>query len=193
MIVIISDILNALDYFILKGMVEMKPILAITMGDAAGIGSEITVKALSKPAIYQSCIPVVFGDYAALRDAVDFTGIDLKINVITSAAQAGSGYGAIDMIDFGMLQKGDWAYKKVSARTGDAAFCYVKSAIEKTMAGEYDAIVTGPINKESINLAGHHYTGHTEILAEFSGTPNYAMLLSCNALKVIHVTTHVSM
>ena len=171
----------------------VKPNIVITMGDAAGIGAEITVKALNNKGLYERCVPVVYGDYAAMQDSLEFTGINLNLNLVKNASQARGQYGLIDLVDFGLLRKGDWEYKKVNAKTGNAAFLYVKSAIENTMAEEYDAIVTGPINKEAINLAGHHYSGHTEILADLSKTSGYGMLLSCNKLNVIHVTTHVSM
>ncbi len=86
-----------------------------------------------------------------------------------------------------------WEYKKVSALTGEASFNYVKKAIELAMEGEIQAVTTGPINKESINLAGYHYSGHTEILADLTKTKDYAMMLTGDGLRVIHVTTHVSM
>lgn len=171
----------------------MKPILAITMGDAAGVGAEITVKALGDASFYERCVPVVLGDRAAMEDAIRFTGSALKLNVIDDPAEAKGEYGWIDLMDEGCLAPGSWKYKTVSAETGEAAFRYIVKAIDLTMAGKFKGIVTGPINKESINLAGHHYSGHTEILAHYSGTKKYAMLLIGGNLRVIHVTTHVSM
>lgn len=171
----------------------MRPTVAITMGDAAGIGGEVTVKALARPEVYEKCIPVVIGDLAAMEDSLRLTGLNMQLHVIQNAKEARGVPGVIDVVDLGLLKPGGWEYKKVSAETGNAAFQYVKTAIERTMAGEYAAIVTAPINKEAINLAGHHYSGHTEILAQFSGCHDYAMLLCSGAMRVIHVTTHVSM
>jgi len=171
----------------------MKPILAITMGDPAGIGPEIAVKALSKKEIYELCVPVVIGDYEALSEANEFTSLNLKLNEIKDVSEAKGEYGTIDFINMGFLGKRAWEYKKVSALTGKASFAYVKHAIELAMDRKVHAIVTGPINKESINLAGYHYAGHTEILADLTKTSKYAMLLSSDCLRVIHVTTHVSM
>lgn len=170
-----------------------KPILAITMGDPAGIGPEITVKALCRPENYEKCVPVVIGDYEAVKEAVGFTRSDLKINCIDGVKGASGKSGTIDMIDMGYLAPRSWEYKTVSALTGDASFQYIKKGIELAMAGEAHAVVTGPINKEAINMAGHHYAGHTEIFAELTGTRDYAMLLTSPTLRVIHATTHVSM
>lgn len=171
----------------------MKPILAITMGDAASVGPEITVKALREAALYHKCIPVVLGDRAPLEDAIRFTNSGLKLNLIDDPSCAKGVCGTIDLMDEGLLAPGAWRYKTVSAETGEAAFRYIVRAIDLTMAGKFTGIVTGPINKESVNLAGHHFSGHTEILAHYSNTSKYAMLLIGGGLRVIHVTTHVSM
>ena len=172
----------------------MRHKLAITMGDAAGIGAEIIVKSLARPSLYETAIPIVYGDRAAIEDAIRFTGNDhLKIREIESCAQAGGSYGEIDLINFNLLQPGSWEYKKNQAHTGDASFQYIVRAIRDAMKGECDAVVTAPISKEAIHMAGHNYSGHTEIFADYTGTRNYGMLLSSNRLKVVHVTTHISM
>lgn len=171
----------------------MLPILGISMGDPAGIGAEIAVKALSNRDWTGKCIPVVVGDRAAIEDAMRFTGSKATLRCISKPAEATDAAEVIHLIDLGLLKPNGWAYKKVSAEAGNAAFQYVRTATELAMRGETDAIVTGPINKESINLAGFHYSGHTEILADLTGTKNYAMLLTGGNLRVIHVTTHVSM
>ncbi len=171
----------------------MLPILAISMGDPAGIGAEIAVKALSNNDWSGSCIPLVVGDYAAMADAIRFTGSSCQLHRIQSPEEAEAKPGIIDLIDLGYLEPGSWNYKQTSELAGKAAFHYVKTATELAMAGKADAIVTGPINKESINMAGYHYSGHTEILADLTHTKDYAMLLNGGPLRVIHVTTHVSM
>jgi 4-hydroxythreonine-4-phosphate dehydrogenase len=170
-----------------------RPVLAITMGDPAGIGPEIAVKALSREEIREKCIPVVVGDYEPMREAVEFTRFGLKLNRIGCLSEAAGSTGTIDLIDMGYFSPRGWEYKKVSAPTGEASFKYVKKGIELAMAKEAHAVVTGPINKESINLAGYHFAGHTEIFAKLTGTTDYAMLLMSKTLRVIHVTTHVSM
>lgn len=171
----------------------MLPILGISMGDPAGIGAEICVKSLALNDWSAKCIPVVIGDSAAMQDAVRFTNSDRILRVIEDPAQAENAGGVINLIDMKYLKPGGWEYKKVSAVSGEAAFQYVKKATELALEKKTHAIVTAPINKEAINLAGRHYSGHTEILADLTRSDNYAMLLISNSLRVIHVTTHVSM
>ncbi len=171
----------------------MLPILGISMGDPAGIGAEIAVKALANQDWTKKCLPIVIGDAAAMDDAIAFTGAACRLNCIAEPAQAVNEAGTINLINLGLLAPHGWEYKKVSALAGNAGFQYVREATELAMAKKIDAIVTGPINKEAINLAGFHYSGHTEILADLTGTKDYAMLLTGGNLRVIHVTTHVSM
>lgn len=171
----------------------MRPIIGITMGDPAGIGPEIAVKSLGKKEIYEKCIPIVIGDLEALKEANEFTELNLKLNEIKDTNQAKGEYGTIDYINLNFLAPRGWEYKKVSALTGKAAFNYVKKGIELALEGKLHAVTTGPINKESINLAGYHYSGHTEIFAELTKTKDYAMMLVSKDLRVIHATTHVSM
>lgn len=164
------------------------------MGDAAGIGAEIIVKALSRPELYESAIPVVYGDEAPMRDALRFTGhSELKLHCIKNCTDAIGEYGCIDLVDLGLLRDGDWTYKKNQPKSGDASFQYVTRAIHDAMEQRVDAVVTAPISKEAIHMGGHNYSGHTEIFADYTHTKNYGMLLSSDKLKVIHVTTHVSM
>lgn len=172
----------------------MKQVIAITMGDAAGIGAEITVKALAEKRVYEHAIPVVYGDRAAMEDALRFTGLShLKLHIIDDCAQVLGEYGTIDLVDLHLLEPNGWEYKKNQALTGEASFRYITRAIDDAMAGKFRAVVTGPISKEAIHMAGHHYSGHTEIFAAQTNTKEYAMLLSSNELNVIHATTHISM
>jgi 4-hydroxythreonine-4-phosphate dehydrogenase len=156
----------------------VKPVLGISIGDPAGIGPEICVKALTHGDVYEKSIPVVYADRIVLEDALKVTGSSFTLNAIKNPKDAAGALGAIDFIDAGLLKKGDYAYGRVGAKSGDAAFQYVVSAIKDAMAGSTAAVVTGPINKEAINLAGHHYAGHTEIFAEYTNTKSYGMLLS---------------
>lgn len=170
-----------------------RPIIIVTMGDAAGIGAEIIIKALERVPIYDLCIPVVIGDYEPLHDAVLFTSSHVKIRRITSPEEAEGNPGVLDLIDLAFLGKGSWQYKKVSSVSGDASYRYIVEAIRLAAEQRGHAVVTGPINKEAINEAGHHFAGHTEIFAYHTHAKNYAMLLMSEDLKVIHCTTHVSM
>lgn len=152
------------------------------------------MKALSRPRIYEICTPFVIGDREAMQEALDIAGqTELRLNIIRSPEEVSGTYGVIDLYDMHFLSHRGWEYKKVSELTGEASFQYVAKSIEMAKQGTIHGVVTGPINKEAINLAGHHYSGHTEIFAELTGTKNYAMLLCSDQLHVIHVTTHVSM
>ena len=167
--------------------------IAITMGDPAGIGPEVVVKALANKEIYEKCIPVVIGDYEALQDAIRFSGLELTLSEIHSPADAEGTYGVVEFINLKYLKAGSWVYKENSALCGEAAFQYVIYAIRLAMEGKVEAVITAPISKDSINMAGHHYSGHTEIFAEYTGTKDYAMLLASENLRVIHVTTHCAL
>jgi len=166
--------------------------LGITMGDPAGIGPEITVKALAKPEIYGSCNPVIIGDAAVMEAATRIVGMEnIKINAISAIAEAQFIPGIIDVYDMKLVDMDQLERGKVSAMAGEAAFQYVKKVIEMALDGQVDGTVTNAFSKEAINLAGHHYSGHTEVYAEFTGTKKYTMMLAHENLRVVHVSTHV--
>jgi len=171
-----------------------KQILAITMGDPAGIGPEITAKALARPEVYGWCKPLVVGDAKVMEKALAAAKVSgVTINPVASVNDARFVPGAIDVYDLANVDMAQFKYGQVSAMAGDAAFGYVVKAIELAMANEVDGTVTNPINKEAINLAGHHFSGHTEIYAEYTGTKDYSMMLADGNLRVVHVSTHVSL
>jgi 4-hydroxythreonine-4-phosphate dehydrogenase len=170
----------------------MKPILGITMGDACGIGPEIIARALADPEVYAWSRPVVIGDKAIMERAVAIVKTGASCRAITHPAAGGERHGVIDVLDLDNLP-GDLPFAVVDARAGKAAYDYVAKAVECALAGEIQAIVTAPLNKEALHLAGCPHPGHTEILAALSGVRDYAMMLVAGPLRVIHVTTHVSM
>lgn len=167
--------------------------IAITMGDPAGIGPEVVVKALINKAIYEKCVPIVIGDYEALQDAIQFSGLDLTLLEIKEPEDAEGRYGVVEFINLNYLKPGSWNYKENSVLCGEASFQYVIKAIAYAKEKAVSAVITAPISKESINMAGHPYSGHTEIFAEYTGTKDYAMLLASGNLRVIHVTTHCAL
>lgn len=170
----------------------MKPILGITMGDAAGVGPEVIVKALADEKIYEKARPVVFGDKKIMQRAVKIVGIDLVCRSIAAPEKGGNKYGCIDIIDLNNLPA-DLPFAKVDGRAGKAAYEYIEKAVSYAMKKEIHAIVTAPLNKEALNLGGVHYPGHTEILATLMGQKNYSMMLTSPKLRVIHVSTHVAL
>lgn len=171
-----------------------KPILALTMGDPAGIGPEISLKALTHKEVYENAVPVIIGDAASLDKTKKMLGLDnFVLSPVTSPDEAAGNYGTIEYIDLGLLKPDGWKLGEVSMEAGEAAFRYVETGIQMALKGEFDAVVTAPINKEAIQLAGHHFPGHTEIFSHYCGIEDSAMILVSGNLRVIHVTTHMSM
>ena len=169
------------------------PRLAVSMGDPAGIGPEIAVKALLDPAVTSICRPVLIGDGSVIRDIIERLGLPASVYAIHRIVDAAFESGQIDVFDLGIMNGQDIPFGTINATCGEASFQAVRKAIELAMAGEVEGTVTGPINKKSINEAGHHFAGHTEIYAHFTGTRKYAMLLVEDHINVIHVSTHVSL
>lgn len=167
--------------------------VAITMGDPAGVGAEIIVKALSHVDVYKKCIPVVMGDRAVLEDALRFCDLPMRLNRVEDAGAAEGKFGEIDYIDFGLFKDEAWEYKKNNAKCGEASFKYIVDAIRLAMDKKVEAVITAPINKKSLRMAGLPYDGHTEIFAEYTGTKDFAMLLASKYLHVIHVSTHCAL
>lgn len=171
-----------------------RPIIAITLGDPASIGPEITLKALKQKQVYDKCKPLVVGDAVALERAKAILDLkDLQINSISCADEGLFVHGVIDVIDMKLLEGVDYELGKVSEIAGDASYQYVVKAIQMAMDKEVDATVTNAINKEAINLAGHIFNGHTEIYAQQTNTSKYTMMLCHENLRVVHVSTHVSL
>ena len=163
------------------------------MGDPAGIGPEIAVKAMLDPSVISICRPVVIGDASVIRDIIERLGLPATVHVINKIEDAVFKPGQIDVFDMGIMSGQDIPFGTIHALCGEASFQAVRMAIELAMTGAVDGTVTGPINKKSINEAGHHFAGHTEIYAHFTGTRKYAMLLVEDHINVIHVSTHVSL
>ena len=172
---------------------EHIPVLAITMGDPAGIGPEIAAKAIGKNTIYHSCNPVLIGNVSIMENAIKLTGADFSINKITEMSQADFREGVLNIYEVGGVNTENIRLGEISAEAGDLAFCIIKTAIDLAMQGKVDGIVTGPVHKESINKAGYSFSGHTEIFAHFTNTGKYAMMLADANFKVAHVTTHVQL
>ncbi|RCX13038.1 4-hydroxythreonine-4-phosphate dehydrogenase [Fontibacillus phaseoli] len=171
----------------------MKPIIAITMGDAAGIGPEVVVKALSHPDVYELCQPIVIGDAETLKRAAAVSGRgEIEIRPVAGVAEALFQQGIIDCIDLNLLPD-PVPFGQLSAAAGNAAYHYIAKAVELAKAGEVRAICTAPLNKEALHKGGHLYPGHTEILAKLTQTEDFSMMLSTGRLKVIHLTTHVGL
>lgn len=170
----------------------MKPVIGITIGDAAGVGPEIIVKALAEKEVYNICRPVVIGDLGIMKRAVSIVGKNLTCRAIEDVLSSGHEFGQIDVLDLNNLPE-DLPFAQVDPRAGKAAYTYVETAVNLALAGKIAAIATAPLNKDAMNQGGCHFPGHTEILAHLSNTKNYAMMLTGGSLRVIHVSTHLSL
>lgn len=173
---------------------DNRKIIGITMGDPCGCGPEITVKALQREDIYQSCKPLVIADASVMEKAVAVSKTPwLNVHRVSDPTEGYYTFGTIDVYHIPLVDLDSMPIGKVCVMGGEAAFQCVKAVIELAMAGKVDATVTNALNKEAINMAGHHYSGHTEIYAEYTQTPKYSMMLAHNDLRVVHVSTHVSL
>lgn len=194
---------------------KKRPILGITMGDPSGNGPEISAKALMDPDVYKKCRPLIVGDAVCMERAVQSVdgAENIQIHRVKKVEEAWFTYGTIDVLDMEIIdiekrlyrkdravyakqmseEELESAYKNSQTMCGECAFQYVKKVIELAMCGDVDATVTNALNKDYINMAGHHYSGHTEIYADYTGTSKYTMMLAHDNLRVVHVSTHVSL
>jgi len=176
---------------IVKQTTYNKPIIAITMGDPAGVGPEVTVKALAEEKTHRLWRPLVVGDAGVLARASHRLGTPLVVRPIAQVSDACFERGTLDVFDLANVEWAALEVGKVSAAGGRAAVEYVVKAVQLAQAGEVEAIVTGPINKQAINLAGYNYIGHTEILTDLTHTSRCTTMLVTGRLRVTHVTRHV--
>lgn len=170
----------------------MKPIIAITMGDAAGVGPEIIAKALSNAEIRKRASLFVIGDLDRMKLAIEIVASPLTVRRIEDPSEALFRDEIIDVLDIDCIPA-DLNWGELSAAAGHGAFLFIEKAVELAMAHKIDAICTGPLNKAALHLAGHQYPGHTELLAELAGTKEVSMMLTAPKMRVIHVTTHLGL
>ena len=172
----------------------MKPVIGITMGDPASIGPELCIRALSNENLYERCCPLIVGDVSILQRAMQIHDMPkLKLHPIEKVKDAFFTTGVMDVINLQCVSAEEVQVGQINAKAGDAAFRYVHKVIELAMANEVDATVTNALNKEALNLAGHHFSGHTEIYAHYTDTQRYTMMLAHEGIRIVHVSTHVSL
>ncbi len=159
------------------------------MGDPAGIGPEIIVRALAGPGSIQDCLPVVIGDRKVLEEAISLTGVRLGIRLIHDPGDANVSHTDLNLIEIPAVS---FKKSRATAEGGRASVKFIEKAVQLALDKKVDAVVTAPITKEALKLAGLSWPGHTEMLAEMTGTKDYAMLLSGGPLRVILTTIHTS-
>ena len=167
-----------------------RPVIAVTMGDPSGIGPEIIAAALADPDLAAICRPLILGDRGALERAVALTALPLAIETVQDSGPLKTRQGTLYLRELSRLSAAEMAYGRPSAAGGDASFRYICEAARLCQSGEARAMATAPINKESMNNAGHHFPGHTELLAELTGTKQVVMMLAGDRLRVTLVTIH---
>jgi 4-phospho-D-threonate 3-dehydrogenase / 4-phospho-D-erythronate 3-dehydrogenase len=172
----------------------MRPIIAMTMGDAAGIGPEIIMKCLAHRELYAMCRPIVVGDASRLKEAGRIVGSTLSVRSLDpdQLEEATFEPGTVNCIDLALIPK-DLPWGKLSPIAGDAAYQFIAMAAKLAIAGKVGAICTAPLNKEALQAGGHRFPGHTELLAALTGTPEVSMMLSSPKLNVTHVTAHIGL
>jgi 4-hydroxythreonine-4-phosphate dehydrogenase len=170
-----------------------RPRLAITLGDPAGIGPEVVLKALLHEDVYDKADPLVIGDRRVLERTVAALDLPLNIEAVSDVRGAAFRPGTVTVLDLENADPAAFAVGEESAVAGNAAVEYVFRACDLAMAGEVDAIVTAPLNKAAMNMAGYSYAGHTELLTERTNAPRVSMLLIGPGLRIVHVSTHVSL
>jgi 4-hydroxythreonine-4-phosphate dehydrogenase len=173
----------------------LKPILAITMGDPGGVGPEIIAKALAHSEVYDQSRPLVVGERRALDAAIRITGRPLEVRCVERPSEAGEHQGTVDLIDLNNIDIEQIGRARVCPEVGRAAYEYLERATQMALRDEVGAIVTAPLNKEALSEAGWVGVGHTELLARFAGVADksVAMMLASKSLRVVHVSTHVSL
>jgi 4-phospho-D-threonate 3-dehydrogenase / 4-phospho-D-erythronate 3-dehydrogenase len=174
-------------------MSSRTPVLGITMGDPAGVGPEITAKALARDDVTAACRPVVIGDGSVMAATLEMLHSPLRLHAVRSVRECAWAPREIECLDLANVDAAALPRATVSAEAGRAAYAYIERGVRLCQSGEIDGIVTAPVNKEALAAAGVRHSGHTEILAELSSTRDFAMLLMGRDLKVIHVTTHVAL
>jgi 4-hydroxythreonine-4-phosphate dehydrogenase len=170
-----------------------RPIIGLTMGDPAGIGPEIIVKTMNEASLYEDCRPLAIGDVPTFQRAISLLQVPLTVRVAENPGAGVYRHGTLDVLQATTEDLGAIVPGKVQPAAGKAAAECVIKATELALAGSIDAIATAPLNKDALNQAGYHYPGHTEMLADLTGSKDYSLTLIAGKLRVIHVTTHVSM
>jgi len=168
-----------------------KPIIGVTMGDPAGIGPEISIKALSKPGIYEICKPVIIGDLRMLEKIAEKLKLNVQLRVVDSPSEAYGKAGIIDLIDLKNIDLETFKMGRASIEGGRASMEYIEKAVNLALHGEINAITTCPINKQAISMAGSPHIGHTEMLAALCGVDAPLVMFWVRGVRIFFLTRHI--
>lgn len=170
-----------------------KPIIAIPIGDPAGVGPEIVVKALVSDTVKNTADCIVIGDKKIIDKAIALTGVKLKVHLCKDSKTTDFSDGVINLIDLDNIDMSSFSYGKVQAMCGQAAYDYIECSIKLAMSGEADAVATTPINKEALHAANVPFIGHTEIFGALTNTKDPLTMFETNGLRVFFLTRHLSL
>ena len=170
-----------------------KPRIGISLGDVAGVGPEVAVKALLDPAVASRCIPIVIGELSVVRHYAERLAPERRLRTIDRPADANSETTDLQILDLKNIEFSKVRLGEVDVACGRAALDYIRAGVNLCLNRELDALVTGPIHKEAAQLAGINAPGHTEYLAAFCGVPEVRMLLVVDHLRAMHISTHLSL
>ncbi|MDF2988981.1 MAG: 4-hydroxythreonine-4-phosphate dehydrogenase [Eubacterium sp.] len=170
-----------------------RSIIGIPMGDPAGIGPEITVKALVNESIYEVCCPLVIGDAEVIKKAAENCKLDIHVNKVATGTEGEYHKGIVNVIDLGNIDMVNLEYGTVQAQNGIASYEYIKKSVELARNNEVDAIATTPINKPALKAGNVDFVGHTEILASLTNTEDPLTMFEVRGLRVFFLTRHVSL
>ena len=170
-----------------------KPLIAVPLGDPAGIGPEIVVRSIADKELFQITDCIVIGDKKVVENAVRITGEDLTVNVVEDPAEGDYREGVLNLIDLDNIDMEKFEFGKISGMCGKAAFGYIKKSIELAMEGKADAVATTPINKESLRAGEINFIGHTEIFGALTGTEDPLTMFETNGMRVFFLTRHLSL
>ena len=171
----------------------MKPLVAIPIGDPAGVGPEITVKALALKEIFDAARCVVVGDRKIIENAVKITGAGLKVNVISDPDKGDYSEGILNLVDLVNLDMERFEFGKVQGMCGKAAYEDIEKSVALANDRKVDAVATTPINKEALRAGGINFIGHTEIFGALTNTPDPLTMFEVRGLRVFFLTRHVSL
>lgn len=169
-----------------------KAIIAVPMGDPAGIGPEITVKSFTNPEVLEAANSIVIGDKKVIEKAIEITNTDISVKVIDEVSQADFTQNVINLIDLDNVDMSTFEYGQVQAQCGKAAFEYIEYAIKLAMDKKVDALATTPINKESLKAAEVPFIGHTEMLEELTNSHDPLTMFQVKSLRIFFLTRHLS-
>ena len=170
-----------------------KPLIAVPIGDPAGVGPEIVAKSVASGDVFEAADCVIVGDKTIIENAIKIVGEDLTVHVISEPEEGDYRKGILNLIDLGNVDMAKFEFGKVNGMCGKAAYEYIAKCIELANKGKVDAVATTPINKESLRAGGINYIGHTEIFGALTETEDPLTMFETNGLRVFFLTRHVSL